>query len=116
MRLHSGASGGGYHQADAEPRRPDPWVVPGRRVAGAEGYSMNRDEQVKPTDAMSLIALLMMRVEEGLADPGMEPPDALLGEFQHPPASARPRVWWHWMNGNGWGVSGSGACSCSRAM
>ena len=20
--------------------------------------------------------------------------------FRHPPASARPRVWWHWMNGN----------------
>ena len=21
-------------------------------------------------------------------------------EFRTPPASARPRVWWHWMNGN----------------
>jgi hypothetical protein len=20
--------------------------------------------------------------------------------FRHPPADARPRVWWHWMNGN----------------
>ncbi|MBN2028815.1 hypothetical protein JW824_01085, partial [bacterium] len=20
--------------------------------------------------------------------------------FQNPPNSARPRVWWHWMNGN----------------
>jgi hypothetical protein len=26
--------------------------------------------------------------------------DALLAGFQDPPASARPRVWWHWMNGN----------------
>lgn len=26
--------------------------------------------------------------------------DALLNGFQTPPDSARPRVWWHWMNGN----------------
>src|SRR6185437_11301101 len=26
--------------------------------------------------------------------------DELLAAFQNPPSSARPRVWWHWMNGN----------------
>lgn len=26
--------------------------------------------------------------------------DALQASFVDPPASARPRVWWHWMNGN----------------
>lgn len=26
--------------------------------------------------------------------------DALLSGFAHPPAAARPRVWWHWMDGN----------------
>ncbi len=26
--------------------------------------------------------------------------DELLREFQNPPNGARPRVWWHWMNGN----------------
>lgn len=26
--------------------------------------------------------------------------DTLLEEFQTPPVSAQPRVWWHWMNGN----------------
>jgi alpha-L-rhamnosidase len=26
--------------------------------------------------------------------------DPLADEFQSPPNSARPRVWWHWMNGN----------------
>ena len=26
--------------------------------------------------------------------------DSLLGGFMDPPKSARPRVWWHWMNGN----------------
>ena len=28
------------------------------------------------------------------------PGDELRDGFKHPPASARPRVWWHWMNGN----------------
>jgi len=27
-------------------------------------------------------------------------PDALKRGFENPPESARPRVWWHWMNGN----------------
>ena len=26
--------------------------------------------------------------------------DSLARDFQNPPKSARPRVWWHWMNGN----------------
>jgi len=26
--------------------------------------------------------------------------DPLKAQFQNPPNSARPRVWWHWMNGN----------------
>jgi hypothetical protein len=28
------------------------------------------------------------------------PDDALAQGFQSPPASAKPRVWWHWMSGN----------------
>jgi hypothetical protein len=28
------------------------------------------------------------------------PADPLAGGFADPPSSARPRVWWHWMNGN----------------
>ena len=27
-------------------------------------------------------------------------PDSLKSGFENPPVSARPRVWWHWMNGN----------------
>src|SRR5689334_12143559 len=26
--------------------------------------------------------------------------DSLRRDFADPPAAARPRVWWHWMNGN----------------
>jgi hypothetical protein len=32
--------------------------------------------------------------------PAPAPGDALERGFREPPASARPRVWWHWMNGN----------------
>jgi hypothetical protein len=29
-----------------------------------------------------------------------DPTDSLRNGFEHPPEGARPRVWWHWMNGN----------------
>jgi hypothetical protein len=32
--------------------------------------------------------------------PAQNPGDALERGFLNPPAGARPRVWWHWMNGN----------------
>ena len=31
---------------------------------------------------------------------GAPAPTSLEAGFQNPPSSARPRVWWHWMNGN----------------
>ncbi len=31
---------------------------------------------------------------------GNQPARSLEDGFQHPPQSAMPRVWWHWMNGN----------------
>ena len=31
---------------------------------------------------------------------GVHAQDALKAEFQTPPNTAKPRVWWHWMNGN----------------
>ena len=35
-----------------------------------------------------------------MRDPASRGGDALVEGFRSPPASARPRVWWHWMNGN----------------
>jgi hypothetical protein len=32
--------------------------------------------------------------------PATPEPATLEAQFRDPPASARPRVWWHWMNGN----------------
>jgi len=58
----------------------------------------------RPTLHLSLIALcagvieLSMPAHAQVAPPAA--PDPLLQDFADPPASARPRVWWHWMNGN----------------
>ena len=35
-----------------------------------------------------------------LCAPAAAAPDILRDQFRDPPAAARPRVWWHWMNGN----------------
>ena len=46
-----------------------------------------------------ITASLVMIVGFGVAL-AQNPPDALRSGFENPPESARPRVWWHWMNGN----------------
>ena len=45
------------------------------------------------------MALLLLAAFMAL-DVRAQSSDPLLTEFAAPPASARPRVWWHWMNGN----------------
>ncbi len=47
------------------------------------------------------VGMLGMVVVSGLAaSAAMGQSDALKDGFENPPNSARPRVWWHWMNGN----------------
>src|SRR4051794_40360096 len=36
----------------------------------------------------------------GQNPPGQDAGDLLERGFQNPPDTAKPRVWWHWMNGN----------------
>lgn len=60
------------------------------------------------TKLAGLSALLLAGVSLGacqsMAEPVVESataaPGSLASEFDTPPDSARPRVWWHWMNGN----------------
>jgi hypothetical protein len=44
-----------------------------------------------------ILALIALPGPAALA---ASPRDALLDGFEHPPAEARPQVWWHWMSGN----------------
>jgi hypothetical protein len=43
------------------------------------------------------VVLLFLGVGSAMAQTNA---DALKSGFENPPADARPRVWWHWMNGN----------------
>ena len=43
------------------------------------------------------IIVVLVGVSAALAQ---KKPDPLKSGFENPPAGARPRVWWHWMNGN----------------
>jgi len=50
-----------------------------------------------PAKIRTILPLLLCAASSGFAaDAG----DALRHGFAQPPAAARPRVWWHWMNGN----------------
>src|SRR5450631_2723948 len=56
-------------------------------------------------DAMKLPAMKLMTAScilvMGLGGSwAQSTPDPLKNGFENPPESARPRVWWHWMNGN----------------
>ena len=46
--------------------------------------------------ALAAASALYLAASQALA----ASPDALATGFQDPPNAARPRVWWHWMNGN----------------
>lgn len=48
----------------------------------------------------SIALMLLSSASTVTAQSGPASPDPLATEFKDPPAAARPRVWWHWMNGN----------------
>src|SRR6516164_1861655 len=51
-----------------------------------------------PRPALCIVFLLVLA--SCLVGSGQQADDPLLAGFQNPPDSAKPRVWWHWMNGN----------------
>src|SRR6516165_6226505 len=59
----------------------------------AKGASMNRQP-------MKSIASLAFLITTFAGIQAQTTSDQLKSGFQNPPESARPRVWWHWMNGN----------------
>src|SRR6516164_819292 len=54
---------------------------------------------LKRTRQAAWVALLAALVGAGIVS-AQNSGDALERGFQNPPDSAKPRVWWHWMNGN----------------
>lgn len=49
---------------------------------------------------LSLVVLLATVAEGVLCGPALCRADGLSAEFASPPATARPRTWWHWTGGN----------------
>ena len=64
--------------------------------APMEGSGMRSFGKTKQLGWVALIAVLMGTWVVS----GQNSGDALERGFQNPPDSAKPRVWWHWMNGN----------------
>jgi len=54
---------------------------------------------MKPTAIKLLAAGCVLAVSLGTGW-AQSSPDPLKSGFKNPPESAKPRVWWHWMNGN----------------
>ena len=52
------------------------------------------------TRMLKLVASILVIIAVVAGAQEKTTPDPLKSGFQNPPQSARPRVWWHWMNGN----------------
>jgi hypothetical protein len=64
--------------------------------------------------SLSLLAFSLVSLLSPLAAPSAEPSDADLAKgFQRPPASARPWVYWFWLNGN---ITSNGITADLEAM
>jgi hypothetical protein len=53
-----------------------------------------------PRSVVYVLALIVLLVYAVRPASSQNDPDPLKQGFESPPNSARPRVWWHWMNGN----------------
>jgi alpha-L-rhamnosidase len=58
-----------------------------------------RDNMVCPWKRLLSVATAVLAIGAGSAW-GQGSADPLKSGFENPPNGARPRVWWHWMNGN----------------
>jgi len=61
----------------------------------SSSYAMNRFRT-----ALLAASCLIAATAIPIATKVMAEPDGLATGFVNPPQTARPRVWWHWMNGN----------------
>src|SRR5215470_11167508 len=61
--------------------------------------SQNKLRKMVCQNSLALAGIVLFMLS-GSSVVGQNTGDALLNGFQNPPQSARPRVWWHWMNGN----------------
>jgi hypothetical protein len=68
-------------------------------VSAKKNLSYIKEKHMK-TIFLYLIVLSVIFISCNKADAQTKKQDSLLTGFITPPNSAKPRVWWHWMNGN----------------
>ncbi len=107
------AAQGAARQRDGRWKPARRWQRPRRPTAGRRGRrrrsGLGPVPVLLPGGAMNawvgrLVALVLVLLLGALTGPGLRitraAEDPLEAGFQDPPNAARPRVWWHWMNGN----------------
>src|SRR5581483_11724969 len=79
--------------------KSDPMARSGRwKTHPMAGCSRSRRNSVASAGPGLCRAALIVTL--ALCAPAAAAPDVLRDQFRDPPPAARPRVWWHWMNGN----------------
>jgi alpha-L-rhamnosidase len=68
-------------------------------LKGKKRMSMNKSSAAKRLSLASSLAMAVL-LPASISLIAQQGADPLKEGFVQPPASARPRVWWHWMNGN----------------
>ncbi len=90
-----------YTFTDIKPFKKD---SPAPRVGSARSRdALLRDAAVRARPAWLAalcVASVLLAVSTGAVGPESPAGDDLARGFKDPPEAARPRVWWHWMNGN----------------
>ena len=72
----------------------------GHSRVNAAAIVQGEGKLVRGSQAKRFAGGLFLSVASLAAADAATPGDQLKVEFANPPAAARPRVWWHWMNGN----------------
>src|SRR5690349_14097778 len=69
------------------------------RSCALAGHPLPGEIMKTPRTAMRILIVVLLLALTSMST-AQTSTDALKQGFENPPASAHPRVWWHWMNGN----------------
>jgi hypothetical protein len=85
---------------NARPRPDRSYIIPEPGEAILHFYSQSMERKTTGRLFINHIIIVLLFLFSSVGSKAQKPADSLLFYFQNPPQSARPRVWWHWMNGN----------------
>ena len=89
------------YRSHTDPSLANKLLSPEHQTSNGDPTQMNQAQTTsrKPRSRMLItVGTILLAAASTLA--AQTNPDPLVSGFENPPAGARPRVWWHWMNGN----------------